>query len=229
MHLGPETLGNPLRRVFKKNKHKKIIKKYHSKKLKWTDAKLKELKKDIRFSLRKAQDNRCIYCRRIIKNERRNAFEDIEHYLDKSKQKYKKWTFSPINLVLSCRTCNFIKSTKDLGGDTLLQTENIKDGIGGFKWIHPYFDNYHLNIKIDKGWVYSIPHGAPNSIGARNLITDCMLDDIQTLEAYSENKKKYEMRLTLVATKAVKKGKIDLALSILQKLEEEKGKNWFDS
>ncbi|MEP4035876.1 tyrosine-type recombinase/integrase [Pseudophaeobacter sp.] len=54
-------------------------------------------------------DGRCYYCRRKILSERRNVYEDIEHYLDKSKEYYRKWCFSPVNLLISCPCMQFRK------------------------------------------------------------------------------------------------------------------------
>ena len=100
MNLGPSILPISLREILKKNPHKKSIKKFHKRKIEWADKSLQSLKKEIRLKLRTVQQNRCIYCRRIIKIDRRNPYEDIEHYLDKSKNCYRKWAFSNINLTL---------------------------------------------------------------------------------------------------------------------------------
>jgi hypothetical protein len=154
MNLGPSLLNLMHRRVMKGKKNKVLIQKYLSGKIDWDHKDLKEIKDRIRVVLRHEQNNRCIYCRRLIKVDRRNVSEDIEHYLDKSKPYYKKWAFTAVNLTLSCRPCNFVKSTKDLGYLALRNDVNIKNGIGRFRWLHPYFDDYHANIEIRKGWVY---------------------------------------------------------------------------
>jgi uncharacterized protein (TIGR02646 family) len=151
--------------------------------LEWSSKEFTELKKLLRVSLRVQQDGRCIYCRRKITVERRNATEDIEHFLDKSKEKYKKWAFTAVNVALSCHPCNMQKSTRDMGDAGVSDAVELTETSGEYSWIHPYFDDYFDNIEIMDAWLYIIRKEAPKPERARKMIKDCLLDQIQTIEA----------------------------------------------
>ncbi|WDU65011.1 hypothetical protein LRS56_11460 [Pseudomonas poae] len=181
MSLGPSQL-KPL--------HDDIIKKYSGEiarfaagEVDWKHAVFDDLKKSLRVSLRLQQDGRCVYCRRKIKIERRNAAEDIEHFLDKSKDKYKKWAFTAVNLALACHPCNMQKSTRDMGDAVVSRASELTAASGEYSWIHPYFDDYFDNIEIMDAWLYVIKKGAPRPNRARAMIVDCQLDQIKTIEA----------------------------------------------
>lgn len=228
MNLGPSSLKLTHRRVIKDKKNKALIQKYLSGKIDWSHQDLKAVKDSIRVILRREQDNRCIYCRRLIKVDRRNVSEDIEHYLDKSKSYYKKWAFTAANLTLSCRSCNFVKSTKDLGYLALRNDVNLKNGIGRFRWLHPYFDDYHANIEIRRGWVYLVNDNAPNKNAAIKMIQECELDKIEQVEKVSERIKLREQRLVNLSLLALRRKRYDRVEKLLNLITEEKNKNWYD-
>lgn len=228
MNLGPTKLNLAHRKILNRRENKKLIKEYFNDNLVWSDKSLGLMKMQIRVLLRHGQDNRCIYCRRKIKNERRNSTEHIEHYLDKSKSYYKRWAFSALNLTLSCNSCNIVKGTKDLGDVALRTSRHIQDGIGRFKWLHPYFDNYHDNINIDEGWVYSIKHSAPNPAAAYNMISECGLDKIEHIELIAENIKRRHMRITILIQKALANQNYSRACKLTNWLKLEQELNWFD-
>ena len=181
MSFGPSRL-QPL--------HSDILEKYPNEiarfeagELEWSSAAFAELKKSLRLSLRVQQDGRCIYCRRKITIERRNAAEDIEHFLDKSKDKYKKWAFSAFNLALACHPCNMQKTTRDMGDADVSDALELTEASGEYSWIHPYFDDYFENIEIMDAWLYVIKKEAPRPERAKKMIKDCLLDQIKTIEA----------------------------------------------
>lgn len=181
MSFGPSRL-QPL--------HDDILKKYPGEiarfdagELEWKSTAFDELKKALRLSLRAQQDGRCVYCRRIITIERRNAAEDIEHFLDKSKPKYKKWAFSAVNLALACHPCNMQKTTRDMGDAAVSSASALTDTSGEYSWIHPYFDDYFDNIEIMDAWIYLVKAEAPRPERASKMIKDCLLDQIATIEA----------------------------------------------
>ncbi|MFM5179464.1 hypothetical protein ACEUAY_07655 [Aeromonas veronii] len=228
MKLGPSRLKLTHRAVINRKENKALINSYLNGDIEWFDKSLSKIKKQIRIILRKEQDNRCIYCRRIIKGERRNSTEDIEHFLDKSKQYYKKWAFSPLNLTLACHPCNMVKSTKDLGDMTLRQARKIQNGIGQFKWLHPYFDDYHDNIEINEGWLYSVKNNAPNVAAASKMISDCELDKIEKIEEASEYIKKRQERITMLISTALEKERYERAKKLTKWLKSEQKNNWFN-
>ncbi|RTZ16869.1 hypothetical protein EJ063_08770 [Vibrio aquaticus] len=226
--LGPSSLNIPHRKVLNRKENKKLIKKYLQGEIGWSDKSLKLMKDNIRTLLRNEQEDRCIYCRRIIKIDRRNVSEDIEHYLDKSRDYYKKWAFSPLNLTLSCRPCNFVKNTKDLGDPSMRTTNNILNGVGRFKWIHPYFDDYHANIEIKKGWLYSIKQGAPNPTASAQMISNCELDKIERIERIGEEIKERQSRITDLMLKCMAKQQHARSQKLGIWLKFEQDRNWFD-
>ncbi|GAP75823.1 hypothetical protein W04_2362 [Pseudoalteromonas sp. SW0106-04] len=229
MNLGPSKLSVTChRKIINRKQNKKLIQEYLAGKLKWSDKSLAKLKKSVRQQLRVSQQGRCIFCRRVIKGERRNVNEDIEHFLDKSKSYYRRWTFSAVNLTLACRACNFVKSTKDLGDSKVQRSKGLYSGVGTFKWIHPYFDSYHDNIEIKKGWVYIVKKGSPRAHAATTMIKQCELDKIETIEKNSECIKARQLRLTILASKALSKGQLARSKKLLDQLKIEQNLNWFD-
>lgn len=183
--LGPSRICNfRIAKFLKKKTHRTCINKFiTASNAKWTDDYLSEIKRLIRLELRQQQDGRCMYCRRIMKVERRNTTEDIEHYLDKSKAQFRKWAFSSFNLSLACHSCNMEKSNRSMLQNGYPLTCYPKDPCA-FVWLHPVLDDYHANIKILEGWIYevrSVPN-TPDHQRALALIQDCKLDQVSTIE-----------------------------------------------
>jgi len=177
----------------------------------WSDDDLSKLKALLRVKLRKMQEDRCSFCRRKLILERRNVYEDIEHYLDKSKAHYLKWALTPKNLTTACHACNFQKSTKDLGGSFALTALNYPDDPTTYTyvWLHPHFDDYFANIEISKGWTYTVKATAPQKGRAEKMVHDLRLFDIERIEAASEGVKRELEALNLKIRECVRQG--DLA------------------
>lgn len=191
MSFGPGKLVPTHRLIIRR--YKPEIARFNKGELEWKSQELASLKLGIRLALREQQEGRCIFCRRRILIERRNASEDIEHFLDKSKDSYRRWAFSPVNLAIACHPCNFQKTTKDMGDAAIAAARGLTSNSGEYKWLHPYFDDYYENIEIQPGWIYMIKNGAPRAGRARQMIRDCMLDSIQLIEG---RKTKFVERLT---------------------------------
>jgi len=158
--------------------HKDRVTAFLSSNMDWKNKSLKPVRDALRQSLRTTQRQSCFYCRRLIATERRNMGEAIEHFLDKSKPYYRKWAFHPLNLVIACQPCNFVKSTKDLGDVNVQSAKYLQPNIGSFAWPHPYFDSYWENIKMSPGPVYSPIPGAPRHKQASAMIEDLELNSI---------------------------------------------------
>ena len=173
----------------------------------WTDPSLVGLKKKIRATLRIHQDERCYFCRRPIIAERRNMYEDIEHYLDKSRGEYRRWGIHPFNLTLACKPCNIVKGTRDLGGPIVKAAKVHPTRAGDYKWLHPYFDNYGSNIELKKGPVYVVRAGAPRPEQALSLIEDLKLDDLRELEKRKHETLQKIMKLNRLVHKMIGTGK----------------------
>lgn len=226
MNLGPSKL-NPTHRIILRRKYNKLLqKKYHRGKIQWADKSLTGLKNELRIALRGQQNGRCYFCRRIILIERKNVYESIEHYLDKSKKHYRRWTFSPVNITVCCHACNFQKSTIDLGDNSIRISEALCSTSGSFRWLHPYFDNYHDNIEIKDGWVFSVKAGAPRAEQARALIADCQLDKIESIEARRSELSKYKMRVLAIVGRALFNGNQERALRFLSHASQIEQDSW---
>lgn len=215
MTLGPGKLFPTHRNIFRRKKHRAAQKKFHSGKIKWEDKSLSALKSEIRIALRRQQDGRCYFCRRTILIERKNAYEAIEHYLDKSKAHYRRWAFSPVNLTVCCHACNFQKSVIDLGDNAIRVSPALRSTVGSFKWLHPYFDDYHENIEIREGWVYRAIVNAPKEAQAKALIIECQLEKVETIEAHRSALSKYKVRVIELAERALDAGRKERARKLL--------------
>lgn len=226
MTLGPGKLQPTHRKILRRKSHRILRKKYHGGKIEWADKALSALKGEIRVALREQQEGRCYFCRRTILIERKNAYESIEHYLDKSKAHYRKWAFSPVNLTTCCHACNFQKSTSDLGDHAVRASAALRSTAGSFKWLHPYFDDYHENIEILPGWVYKAIGGAPKEAEAKALIADCHLDKVQTIEAHRRAASNYRVRVIELATRAINAGNSERAKNLLSYAKQIEQDSW---
>lgn len=118
-------------------------------------------KENFRKTIRIEQEKRCCYCKSYIKQRKQNA--DIEHVIPKSKHAL--FTFHPLNLAISCKRCNSLKSIhnpfddENIANDTLAEYPTEPEF---YNIIHPHYNDYFENIRIvenviieaitDKGW-----------------------------------------------------------------------------
>jgi len=170
------------RAVLKRKEYKNSISKYMSGEVDWSDKSLKLVKDTIRAILRVEQKDICPYCQRIIIPERRNVNEHIEHFLDKSKDKYKKFAFTASNLILACQGCNVEKGIRDLIGKGLPAPAYLTRQTH-FLWPHPYFDDMSQCIQKLPGPVYSPIVGSGRETQSTRLIKELKLNDIQSIES----------------------------------------------
>ncbi len=175
---------NPVARVvLNRRASKKLIQAYISGEIDWNHTSLKEMKYKIRILLRKEQAETCPYCQRTILIERRNAAEDIEHFLDKSRAHYRKYAFVSTNILLSCHPCNLEKGTKDLGSPAIRSSNYLPTSAYGFDWPHPYYDDMKACIEKLPGPVYRPVPGSTREVQAGKMIADLKLDTIQSIES----------------------------------------------
>lgn len=197
--------------------YRKLVKDCAVGSIKWGDKSLAAIKKSIRVSIRTQQKGRCYFCKRRIIIERKNAYEAIEHYLDKSKAHYRKWVFNPLNLTICCQGCNIQKSTRELGNSAIWSHAHRPPLAGNYRWIHPYFDDYFENIEIHPGPVYKVKAGAPKPIQAQNMIDDLKLSDLKELERRNFEVGQLAVRLNQLAHRCITSGRRShLALKILE-------------
>jgi uncharacterized protein (TIGR02646 family) len=127
-------------------------------------------KKGIKDALRASQKARCCFCRRPLAADDYGAH--LEHFIEKAE--HPQFTFEVQNISLSCGTCNSQKN-----GNNLRRIARLKKRFGkghiprcstlasdvvpgnplpagtlSYRWVHPHFDTYSLNIKIEKSWVF---------------------------------------------------------------------------
>lgn len=171
------------RAVLNRKCFRRPIADYISGKIEWNDASLKNVKSLVRAILRVEQGETCPYCQRLIIPERRNVTEHIEHFLDKSKAKYRKFAFSTTNLVLSCQGCNIEKGTRDLMEPGIAAPAFLTAAVAPFRWPHPYYDDITACIQKDPGPVYSIVPGSGREAQAIQMIMDLKLSEIQNVES----------------------------------------------
>lgn len=204
------------RKIINRRKYKKIVRNCMNGSIKWSDKSLAELKNNIRVCIRAQQNGRCFFCKRRIIMERRNAYEAIEHYLDKSKQNYKKFVFNPFNLTICCHGCNLQKSTRDLGPDLNWSHVYRPPPDGKYRWLHPYFDEYFDNIEILPGPIYKVKRDAPKKAQAQQMIDDLNLSNLRELERRNFKFDELAARLNKVAYKCINGGRrVALGLKIL--------------
>lgn len=171
------------RYILKRREHSALIKKLLSGEIEWKDSSLKPLKDAIREILRKEQEEVCPYCQRIIIPERRNLNEHIEHILDKSKPKYKKFALTSCNLVLACHGCNVEKGQKDLLAKGTPAPTHLHVGGLPFIWPHPYGDDMLECVRKDPGPVYSPVVGSGREAQAEKMILDLKLNETRNIES----------------------------------------------
>lgn len=173
----------PIRSALKPKSSKKLIARFSNGEIEWSSKDLTNLKRKVRSILRHEQNETCPYCQRVIVLERRNAYEDIEHFLDKSKAHYRKYAFSAANLVLSCHACNMEKSTKDVGTALLRGGGDLRPAHRSFLWPHPYFDDLTACVRKSPGPVYEPIQGSGKEAEATMMIQDLKLDDPVNVES----------------------------------------------
>lgn len=164
--------------------------------LDWTDASHannKQLLKDLLFD---AQNSKCAYCRRSIKEELGHV--EIDHILPKAQRGkpvrwssnnrghrrstagYPAFVFHPHNLILTCKSCNTKKGSYDprLDRSVAASEEYVFDEMY-YEWIHPYIHVYSQHIALLKGMIYQVVNGSAKGDA---VITVCKLDKIAAVE-----------------------------------------------
>lgn len=133
---------------------------------------VKNFKKELKISLRKAQLGRCCFCRRHLYDD---YATHLEHFADKDS--YPQFSFEILNLALSCGTCNINKNgnfsswarryrffNRNFVGPKLphcpvlnvrIKSDDTFPNLSGdFSWVNPHTHNYSQHIKIARGWIF---------------------------------------------------------------------------
>ena len=194
------------RSALKRVTFKTPIENYIAGSIDWSHSSLKPLKKLIRKLLRIEQGEVCPYCQRLIIPERRNVNEHIEHILDKSKPKYRKFAFNSNNIILSCHGCNVEKNTKDIFPSGRADPLYINRSLVPFLWPHPYFDDMSACIRKHPGPVYTVITGSGREAESRKLISDLKLNDVGNIESRYSKLVERQYRLAIILSKLIKVG-----------------------
>ncbi|HHG3492841.1 TPA: HNH endonuclease [Vibrio parahaemolyticus] len=119
----------------------------------WSSKHLDNFKQKVKQHYRTAQNEQCSYCKRVTLGEFKMVL-DIEHILPKGEDEFKKFTFVPRNLCVSCKRCNMeIKGT-----DTsfIVEGSSFEDNFYAsekYLFLHPHSDNYwdsiHYSVAIE--------------------------------------------------------------------------------
>lgn len=193
------------RSVLNRKDHQKLIAEFLAGKIQWDHKSLLPIKQRIRQLLRYEQDGICPYCQRLIIPERRNVTEHIEHFLDKSRSKYRKFAFTASNLILACQGCNIEKGTRDLVDPAKPTPIHLTAAEAPFLWPHPYYDDMTACIRKYPGPVYSIILGSGRDVEAKNLIKDLKLDDLRNIETRHGKLVDRQIRLTRILGRLARK------------------------
>lgn len=108
----------------------------------WSKDEFNDFKDRVRDYLRGQQDNRCCYCKKILKWDKKEV--DIEHIIPKAKRP--RFTFLNYNLALSCPACNTTKNQDLPLVNPARQTFPCNSA--DYLIIHPHFDHYFKEIEI---------------------------------------------------------------------------------
>jgi hypothetical protein len=102
-----------------------------------------------------------------------------------------------VNLTLACHPCNLEKGIRDLRGGGTTAALGYPTGAAAYKWIHPYFDDFHQNIEVGTGWTYTVRATAPAPAQALQLIEDLKLVEVQRYFSPARNKQRHPRGRTL--------------------------------
>lgn len=116
------------------------------------DIGITNIKKSIKDHYILAQDYTCPYCQQRMEIDH-NATWDAEHIIPKSS--HPKFTFTPLNLCVSCKDCNNEKRDKKVLVNNNRSTFPSRST--DYKIVHPHFDNFHDHIRVIELAGYYLP------------------------------------------------------------------------
>lgn len=173
----------------------KSLKTSYTSGLPWEKKKHDSVKSKLKELLFNLQKSRCAYCRREIGDEAGKV--EIDHVLPKAPfgnaanhssndddlrrhtSGYMAFSFTPNNLVLTCKRCNNKKGTYDPRRNRANTPKAYPKSANSFIWVHPHFHAYRDHIQIQKGFIYRQAKNSPNG-GA--VIDVCDLANVAAVE-----------------------------------------------
>ncbi len=114
----------------------------------WSKKCFCDFKENLKEHMRSVQNNKCCYCKKELFHDIGEV--DIDHILSKSK--FPKFTFYPLNLALSCRSCNTKKGSKNV----LVKSHIREYPVHGnaYSIVHPNIDDFNEHLAINEGYVF---------------------------------------------------------------------------
>lgn len=113
----------------------------------WAKARYEAYKQNIKGHLILGQFDRCAYCRNILEAD--GKYEPLDHIVPQSFQA--KWIFEVKNLILTCDSCNNLKSKEQTLNDGYDDAADLPDESKAYKLFNPHFDLWseHLDFEND--------------------------------------------------------------------------------
>ncbi|MFZ6676868.1 HNH endonuclease [Undibacterium sp. Tian12W] len=157
-----------------------LISKFKGRASQWQAKNLQTLRKRLREDVLLQQKYRCSYCRRKISSS--IGGHEIDHVIPKSL--HPKFTYTKINLVASCKRCNWLKREYDpVAANCQKFPETYPMKVDDWNWIHPYIHKYSEHITIKEGLFFvATKHDELKRKRALKVIEVCKLASITTIE-----------------------------------------------
>jgi 5-methylcytosine-specific restriction endonuclease McrA len=155
-----------------------------------------------RVQLLEAQNYTCPYCRSPIHADTL-GYREIDHILPKSQtpsepkdfdavracsnmsddrrhtRGYKEFTYTPENLVVTCKHCNSSKGAYDGLADRTTHPANYPSQPKDFLWVNPHCTDPKAHVEILANYVFRAKAGSPEG---KAVITECRLDKVEQLK-----------------------------------------------
>lgn len=130
----------------------------------WDDQKqaTKEIKGKILDYLKISQEDRCIFCEMALARKGKH----IEHFV--ARQIINKYAFEPMNLFLSCPSCNS-RAIKNDKGIIVVPGNNMVYEMNTFLVVHPYLHNPDDHIKYTDGRRVIFKESACTQLGLNTI------------------------------------------------------------
>jgi len=119
------------------------------------------LKDKIKAELKSIQSGYCAYCGILFMVRGGESHIHREHILAKNTERYRKFTFEPLNLVLACSRCNGFdfKGTKDY-----VTYYNDNYSLILVSIVHPHLDNIEHHLTSDNSVFVEAVNNSPKGI-----------------------------------------------------------------
>jgi hypothetical protein len=143
----------------------------------WKKESLDDIKTALKDELFIAQKSSCAYCKRAVFPEIGRV--EIDHIIPKSIAP--QFTFSKMNLVLTCKRCNHRKREHNpslKSSAALLKLKIYPKKNSDYCWVHPYIHNYDEHVKIESDCIFIPKNGSADGLA---VITVCKLHQIKQI------------------------------------------------